>query len=285
MSTANPPTPEFPDFPNEIISLIVGFLHEMDLKSKPFPHICWPCSLVNRDWRYIAQPCIFSFVKLAGACDIANFLSVLLTSPHLAAFIQTLHISSTSPIPYDRIVHLLALLPAVTVLSLGSNPRMIVRPGNQLFPRETLPLFVFDQPIFNALHHLSLESIQNVPFDLISSRCPCLCSLAIDCSTASRQSSVGTGESGRSSRLTKLHIIYQQRMDQLFHPDSSFSTSILQGGISIADITFESIREQNHPLFFLEVRKHFGRSLQSLNVNILSRNGREFPLLSSSLSS
>ncbi|KAJ7840152.1 hypothetical protein B0H13DRAFT_2101220 [Mycena leptocephala] len=84
----SPPRPL--DIP-ELIEACLGFLNSSDLAA---------CALVNRSWRYAAQPYFFRYITLGHTNrKFGEFLDILLISPHISSFIVrlTLLVSYLSP--------------------------------------------------------------------------------------------------------------------------------------------------------------------------------------------
>lgn len=246
-----------PHLPNETISHILSYI-ELPSRVPPFQSSLYQCSLVNKDWGYLSQVSIFSAVAPNTKASVDNLLSILRTCPHIPGFVRTLFLD----ISIENECHvylLLPYLPAVQRLILRGDTANDWWSLDSSWPSPMVTSLV--QNTFPFLRHMELDGIDEVPFVLLVSQCPCLISLrCLDGTTSSKVVAAEGPKTVTESCLNALDLGLSDAA-HLFHPESSFFQIMVQGQVTITNI---KLLDESKILSL--VGDHFGRSIVSLKI-------------------
>lgn len=189
---------------------------------------------------------------------VGRLHAVLRASPHIAGLIHTLSLCFNYYEVDEGLAELLLILPAVRDLTLSTWSTSCL--WNQL----TTPLITaLVQNIFPSLHRLHLRQIQEVPFEIVLSRCTCLHELVCNNTTASKVVGVADIETPSSS-LTSLSL-WALQMEDLLHKSSSLARWISQNEVKIThldmwEVTWDAL------VFYSVLGQYFGSSIVCLLV-------------------
>ncbi|KIP05698.1 hypothetical protein PHLGIDRAFT_487886 [Phlebiopsis gigantea 11061_1 CR5-6] len=148
------------ELPPEIIYLVLQALRE-DESTEPKRGLA-ACSLTCRYWAKVLQPLLFYSLVLRGPNDVARLLEICRGSPHLAEFIQVIHIAQYS-LSYTWFHHISKVLSFLsrdvhTTLTI-QGPQSIPTESAQHQDRSVTSLSLYGLPRQLPLSHLQFSRL------------------------------------------------------------------------------------------------------------------------------